>query len=63
MIVNPEKFQSMILQKTLLIDEKSKVITNSIKLIGRNIGNKLTFENHKSGLSNKVAMQLNAKGR
>ena len=53
MILNPEKFQSMTLQKPgntetyrLQIDGKLIETTSSVKLVGINISNKLTFDNH-----------------
>ena len=70
MIVNPEKFQSMILQRsnnsdvhTTEIDGNKIETTNSVDLLGIHIDNKLTFDDHIFTLCNKASMQLNALGR
>ena len=70
MIVNPEKFQSMILQRsgksdahTIEIDGKKIETTNSVRLLGIHIDNKLTFDDHIFTLCNKASLQLNAIGR
>ena len=70
MILNPEKFQSMTLQKSgstetyrLQIDGKLIETTSSVKLLGINISNKLTFDDHISYLCSKASVQLNAISR
>ena len=70
MNTNPEKFQSMILQKsgnsdvhTIEIDDNKIETTNSVDLLGIHIDNKLTFDDHIFTLCNKTSMQLNAIGR
>ena len=67
MTANPEKFQSMILQRsdvhTIEIDGNKIVTTNSVDLLGIHIDNKLTFDDHIFTLCNKASMQLNAIGR
>ena len=70
MIVNPEKFQSMILQRsgksdahTIEIDGNKIETTNSVDLLGIHIDNKLTFYDHIFTLYNTASMQLNAIGR
>ena len=70
MIVNPEKFQSMILQRfwnsdvhTIEIDGNKTEITNSVNLLGIHIYNKLNFDDHAFTLCNKASMQLNGIGR
>ena len=68
MIVNPGKFQSMILDKK---DKNTDSIeleicgykiktSESVKLLGINIDNKLKFDNHVSNLCKRASMQLNA---
>ena len=70
MIVNPEKFQSMILERfgntdvhAVEIDDSKIETTNSVDLLGIYIDNKLTFDDHIFTLCNKASMQLNAIGR
>ena len=71
MIVNPEKFQAMILQKNesnnksyrLEVGDDKIEISNSVKLLGINIDNKLKFDDHISELCKKASMQLNAISR
>ena len=70
MIVNPEKFQSMILERsgnsdvhTIEIDGNKVETTNSVDLLGIHIDNKLTFDDHIFTFCNKASMQLNAIGR
>ena len=53
MILNPEKFQSMILQRpgnsdaiTIEIDGNKMETANSVDLLGIHIDNKLTFDDH-----------------
>ena len=72
-IVNPGKFQAMILQNSRnsnnyetvkLKIESAKIETkNTIKLLGITIDNKLNFEEHVSELCKKASMQLNAISR
>ena len=64
MIVNPEKFQSMVLQRsghsyvhTIEIDSNKIETTNSVDLLGIHIDNKLTFDDHMFTLCNKASMQ------
>ena len=70
MIVNPDKFQAMILSS----DEKDKKFQlninnstissdDSITLLGIEIDNKLNFKNHVSTICKKANRQLNAIGR
>ena len=69
MIVNPEKFHSMILQRSGNSDAHiieiygNKIETNSVDLLGIHIDNKLTFDDHIFTMCNKASMQLNAVGR
>ena len=70
MIANPEKFQSMILQRsgnsdvhTIEIDDSKIETTNSVDILGIHTDNKLTFYDHIFTLCNKASMQLNAIGR
>ena len=67
MIVNPEKFQAIIIDRKnqknnpqkLTIDEK--VITSeTVTLLGLEVDSKLNFDEHISKLCNKSAGQLNA---
>ena len=68
-IVNPDKFQAMILQNSRnsknyepvkLEIESAKIETkNAVKLLGITIDNKLNFEEHISELCKKASMQLN----
>ena len=68
MIVNPDKFQLMLLQKSTnkVIQEKletnNKEIEseNSATLLGITIDNRSSFDDHISKLCNKASMQLNA---
>ena len=67
MIVNLEKFQSMILKRsgssdvhTIEIDGNKIETTNSVDLLGIHVDNKLTFDDHIFTLCNKASMQLNA---
>ena len=67
MIVNPGKFQSMILERsgnsdahTIEIDGNKIETTNSVDLLGIYIDNKLTFDDHIFTWCNKASMQLNA---
>ena len=73
MIVNPDKFQAMILQNSRnsknyepvkLEIESAKIETkNTVKLLGITIDNKLNFEEHISELCKKASMQLNTISR
>ena len=70
MIVNPEKFQPMILQRpgnsdvhTIEIDGNNIETTNSVDLLGIHIKNKFTFDVDIFTLCNKTSMQLNAIGQ
>ena len=71
MIVNPEKFQAIVVKKntkikdsyTLNINDLTINSENSVKLLGIEIDNKLSFEQHISTLCNKASNQLNAIGR
>ena len=71
MIVNPIKFQEMVLQKqdknsqtnSLNIDNKIIEITKSVKLHGITSDSELRFDEHISNLFNKASMQLNAINR
>ena len=73
MIVNPDKFQAMILQNSensknyepaKLEIESAKIETkNTVKLLEIIIDNKLNFEEHISELRKKAYMQLNAISR
>ena len=73
MIVNPDKFQAMILQNSRnsknyepvkLEIESAKIETkNTANLLGITIDNKLYFEEHVSELCKKASMQLNAISR
>ena len=70
MTVNPEKFQSMILERsgnsdvhTIEIDGNKIETTYSVDLLGIHIDNKLTFDDHIFTVCNKASMQLNAIGQ
>ena len=70
MIVNPEKFQAMLLEKRnennqscLKINNQTIKTTNCVKLLGINIDSKLNFDSHISDLCKKASMQLNALNR
>ena len=67
MIVNPDKFQAMLLEKRnennqscLKINNQTIKTTNCVKLLGINIDSKLNFDSHISDLCKKASMQLNA---
>ena len=67
MIVNPDKFQSMIisskkdLSKSVLnINGVELTMEPSVKLLGIEIDNKLNFEKHISNICKKASNQLNA---
>ena len=68
MIVNPDKLQLMLLQKSTkkVIQEKPHIDNNktesenSVTLSGITIDNRLSFDDHISKLCNKATVQLNA---
>ena len=70
MIVNPEKFQAIVVKRKatmkdshpLNIDDLTINSENSLKLLGTEIDNRLSFEKHISTLCNKASNQLNATG-
>ena len=69
MIVNPDKSQLMLLEKSTkkVIQEKLQIDNNEIKsensvtLLGFTIDNRLSFDDHNSKLCNKASMQLRLK--
>ena len=68
MVVNPEKFQIIVVKKMkdsypLNINNLTINSKNSVKLLGIEIDNRLSFEKHISTLCNKASKQLNAIGR
>ena len=71
MIVNPDKFQAIIIKRnsnmedqyTLNIDGNQVNSEKSVKLPGISIDNKLSFEEHVSSLCKKASNQLNAISR
>ena len=70
MIVNPNTFRSMILQRfgnsdvhTFEIDGNKIETTNSFDLLGIHIDNKWTFDDHIFTLCNETSMQLNEIGQ
>ena len=72
MIVNPDKFQTIVLQQgntnnsiniTLNIEDITINTLKSVKLLGITIDNKLNFEEHIFVLSKKESLQLNAISR
>ena len=71
MIVNPEKLQAIVVKKNakmkdsypLNINDLTIDSENSVKLLGIEIDNRLSFEKHISTLCNKASNQLNAIGR
>ena len=68
MIVNPEKFQTIIIDRKnqknnpqkLTIDEKVITSSENVTLLGLEVDSKLNFDEHISKLCNKSAGQLNA---
>ena len=67
MIVNPNKFQSMIIsskkdlsKSVLKINGVELTMESSVKLLGIEIDNKLNFEKHISNICKKASNQLNA---
>ena len=70
MIVNPDKFQAMLVEKRnqnnqscLKINNQTIKTTNCVKLLGINIGSQLKFVSHISDLCKKASIQLNALNR
>ena len=71
MIVNPDKSQSMIMEKKNKVKETRKLqifeenidITDTVKLLGLTLDNKLIFDDHISELCKKASLQLNAINR
>ena len=70
MIVNPDKFQAMILSSDkkdkkfqLNINDSTISSEDSVTLLGIEINNKLNFKNHVSTICKKANRQLNAIGR
>ena len=71
MIVSPGKFQTIVVKKNaemkdsypLNINDLTINSENSVKLLGIEIDNRLSFEKHISTLCNKASNQLNAIGR
>ena len=71
MIVNPEKFQAIVVKRNakmkdsypLNINDLTINYENSVKLLGIEIDNRLSFEKHVSTLCNKASNKLNAIGR
>ena len=68
MIVNPEKFQAIIIDRKnqknnpqkLTIDKKVITSSENVTLLGLEVDSKLNFDEHISKLCNKSAGQLNA---
>ena len=68
MIVNPEKFQAIIIDRKnqknnpqkLTIDKKVITSSENVTLLGLEVDRKLNFDEHISKLCNKSAGQLNA---
>ena len=71
MIVNPEKFQAIVVKRNtkmkdsypLNINDLTINYESSVKLLGIEIDNRLSFEKHVSTLCNKASNQLNAIGK
>jgi len=71
MIVNPEKFQAIIVTKknkignsySIDLGENKVLSEKSVTLLGIQIDNKISFEDHISSLCKKASSQLNAIGR
>ena len=71
MTVNPENFQAIVVKKNanmkdsypLNINDLTINSENSVKLLGIEIDDKLSFEQYISTLCNKASNQLNAIGR
>ena len=68
MIVNPDKFQFILLQESVkqVIQKKLQIDSNEVKcdnlvmLLGITIYNRLSLDDHISKLDNKASMQLNS---
>ena len=71
MVVNPDKFQSIIINRLEKLKDSCKLLTdnhktnleNSVILLGIKIDNKLNFEKHVTALYQKAGHQLNALSR
>ena len=71
MIVNPDKFQVIVIKKNCRMKDSSALNINNltidsencVKLLGIEIDNTLSFDKHISNLSKKVSNQLNVIGR
>ena len=71
MIVTPGKFQAMVINKfgklenkhEMYIDNRKITSEHSVKLLGIEINNQLSFANHVSTICKKAGSQLNAIGR
>ena len=72
MVVNPDKFQAIVVKKNcrmkdsydaLNINNQNINSENCVKLLGIEIDNTLSFNKHISTLCKKASSQLNAKGR
>ena len=69
MIINPDKFQAIVVKRnnkmkdsySLNLNQEVINSENSVKLLGIEIDNKLSFEKHISTLVKKASNQLNAK--
>ena len=70
MIVTPGKFQVMVIKKfgklenkhEMYIDNRKITSEHSVKLLGIEINNQLSFANHVSTICKKAGSQLNAIG-
>ena len=68
MVVNPDKFQSIIINRLEKLKDSCKLLTdnhktnleNSVILLGIKTDNKLNFEKHVTALCQKAVHQLNA---
>ena len=71
MIVNPEKFHAIVVKRNtkmkdsypLNINDLTINYESSVKLLGIETDNRLSFEKHVSTLCNKASNQLNAIGK
>ena len=71
MVVNPDKFQSIIINRLgklknsyeILIDNHKIHLENSVTLLGIEIENKLNFGKHVTTVCQKAGRQLNALSR
>ena len=59
MVVNPDKFQAIILDKRKRDNQQIKVVS-SVKLLGLQLDDKLNFNLHISNICKSAANQLNA---